>query len=281
MANLKANLSVILVLASSSLLVAASLYAGGPPSGVTGGPGDDVGACTRCHFSNGLNSGDGSVDITGPTSYTPDATLEMTIRAARPGAARFGFEIVAKDASDANVGTWEITPGTQHADNGFTPTYLTHAADAPFAADEFEWTVRWIPPTGGAGDVTFYAAANTANGDGFSFGDFIYTTSKPVAMAGGTANETLELPEALVLNPVYPNPARTSVTFSYDMNRAADVQIKLFDTSGKMAAIHSVQSQTSGSHLSTLDVAHLSPGVYAFRLEAAGSVKTGTVSIVR
>jgi len=280
MANLKANLSVILVLAASSLLVAASLFSGGPPSGVTGGPGDFGGACTQCHFSNILNSGDGSAEITGPTSYSPDSPLELTIRTARPGATRFGFEIVAKDATDANVGTWEITSGTQFADNGLALAYLAHDF-APFAADEFEWTIRWIPPVGGAGDVTFYAATNTANGDQGQFFDFIYTTSKAVAMAGGTANETHVVPETLELNPVYPNPARTSVTFSYELALSADVQLELFDSSGKIVASESFRAQTIGNHLSTLNVHHLLPGVYAYRLSAAGQSKTGMVSIVR
>jgi hypothetical protein len=153
---------------------------GGPPDGRTGGPGE--GNCTQCHSSFTLNSGDGSLSITVPESYSPDDTLDITVSLSDPGQARWGFEITALDSNDQLAGELIVTEPTrtQKSSSGGRE-YIKHQsvgtdAGTPDAAPG--WALRWVASGGVEGTVTFYAAGNAADNSSTNSGDYIYTASE-------------------------------------------------------------------------------------------------------
>lgn len=270
------------LLVCASTLVGASLFnSAGAPSRRTGAPGDLTCADSGCHVGNAVNTGSGSVSILGAGEYVVGMPLDLIVHAQREGAGAFGFSITVRDASNNMVGAWEIVSGsgTQISPGEFDPTHVTHDQAAP-VSDEFQWNLRWIPPASDAGPVTFYAAANTANGTGTQFGDFIYTTSHSATFAGTTDSETLGLPARIRIDSIFPNPARESVTFDFDIVQSGIVQLHLFDMDGRLVSTLS-RTLAAGKNRVSIATQNLASGVYAYRLISSGHSESGTLSVSR
>ncbi|MEP6786867.1 MAG: choice-of-anchor V domain-containing protein [Acidobacteriota bacterium] len=160
--------------------------ASGPSPSHTGAPAEDN--CTACHTSYPVDSGDGSVSITGvPINYTPGQQVPITVKTAQSDATIYGFQLTAINASGQTVGTFTLpsqNPSTmQLVDNiigGQIRVYVEHTVDGLFTNNVFgsnSWTFTWTAPNPSAGTVFFYAAGNAANSDGTPTGDYIYTTT--------------------------------------------------------------------------------------------------------
>jgi uncharacterized protein (TIGR03437 family) len=168
-------------------------YQSGPPTELTGAPGESDCASSGCHTGAGVNTGVGVISITGlPTLYRPDQEIAVTVTLSQPNRARFGFELTAIDNLGRKAGELLVTDTmrTQKA-TGFVGSnqreYIVHTFDGtiPNGANQGSWTVRWKAPSQSVGRVTFYAAGNAANGNSAQTGDFIYTTS--ASMEAGAA----------------------------------------------------------------------------------------------
>jgi len=156
-------------------LLAAPLFARStdPPNGKTGAPGE--GTCHDCHSSFDLNSGPGTVSISGPLSFTASETYDITVNIEQTGQSRWGFQFTPQD-----MGTCTITePDSMQMELEFGKIYVEHIPDGTYAGDpgpvswSFEWTAPETPPD----SVIFYAAGNAANNNGSTSGDYIYTTT--------------------------------------------------------------------------------------------------------
>jgi Secretion system C-terminal sorting domain len=261
-------------------IFAASPFSGGAPSSRTGAPGD-AGTCSAvgCHDSFGLNSGSGSVTIAGPDQYVPGQPLDLTVRVADGSASRFGFQISVRDASNNHVGTWVLTDTNSEFASTDT-NYVTHD-QAPFVTEENTWTLRWTPPAVLTADVTFYAAGNAANGNGNSLGDNIYTTTKVVTRGTATGTDIDDLPTQFEVTDVFPNPFVERATISYTLPESNSVRMLLYDVSGRRVRDTSFGVKPAGKHRFTLDAGSLTGGVYFYRLESGGNVRTGSVFLVR
>ena len=189
-------------------------HSAGPPPRVTAAPGDDKAACTQCH-SGPLNPAGGRVEIllANGASYIPGTKQRIQVKVTDPAQKRWGFEFTARlnsDLANGQAGTLTSVDGTTQAfcDSG-DPTPCRASAPVQFISHslagtrlgtpngvtfEFDWTA----PQDGSGPVTFYVAANAANGNNQPTGDHIYTSSvqlassavaaKPSVNAGGVLN---------------------------------------------------------------------------------------------
>ncbi len=181
----------------------------GPPGRYTGAPGDNPLACTQCHTSFPLNSGQGSVKIVYPggTKYQPGATYRMRVELRDPNQQRWGFQFTARLASNPAV----QSAGTLQNVNSFTRMACFNGAETPcsdtsliqFIEHSLEGTrlgttggvdfeFDWTAPAKGSGAVTFYVAGNAANGNGNNQGDYIYTSS--LAIDEGPSTPALAVP---------------------------------------------------------------------------------------
>lgn len=89
------------------------------------------------------------------------------------------------------------------------------------------------------------------------------------------------LPEAIVLNPPYPNPFATSTTLAFGLPAAAHVTIELFDVLGRRAAVVEDGVRSGGMHELRLDGSKLANGVYFCRLRAGQAVRTARIVVAR
>ena len=169
------------------MLCAAPVALMGSATGVvparTGGFGEMT--CHQCHSDNPLNEPAGGITLAGiPASYTPGERYLITVAVARPQLVKAGFQMSARfgagDNAGRNAGAFQPADEMTEAipDDGGRITYIQHtnAGTDVRTPGGGRWTFAWIAPAGG-GSVVFHAAANAANGDGLSRGDFIYTTT--------------------------------------------------------------------------------------------------------
>ncbi|MGD8717685.1 MAG: T9SS type A sorting domain-containing protein [Candidatus Zixiibacteriota bacterium] len=100
------------------------------------------------------------------------------------------------------------------------------------------------------------------------------------AEALGTASgATLGAARPFALRAAYPNPTTGAVTFSFALAGATDAELAVFDLAGRRVATPLCGPLAAGDHdVSTaLDLA---PGVYLYRLEAAGFSATRRLAVV-
>ena len=183
-------LAVIVALAASLAFeptverTAASAY--GPSASFTGAPSEAN--CTACHGSFPVNSGTGSVTISGiPANYLPGQVIPVTVRVAQADATIYGFQLTAIDREGAQVGTVALpapTPAQMQTIvglvNGKTRNYVEHTVDGitPTVFGSKSWTFNWTAPASRKGKISFYAAGNAADSNGGPSGDYIYTTAE-------------------------------------------------------------------------------------------------------
>jgi hypothetical protein len=166
--------------------VSASAF--GPASSHTGAPGEAN--CTACHNSFPVNSGSGSIYVSGlPEKYTPGQQISVTVTTRQTQAIIYGFQLVALDSTGHDAGTITLPSETPQRTqtvtglvNGIVRTYLEHTIDGivPAQFDFNTWTFTWTAPAADVGPVTFYAAGNAADSNGNTDGDYIYTTARTI-----------------------------------------------------------------------------------------------------
>lgn len=172
--------------------------ASGPTPGHTNAPLE--GNCTACHTSFPLDSGPGSVTITGlPHDYLPGLPYQVTVTTSHEEAVIYGFQLTAIDRLGRAAGTFTVPqtmpPKTQVQEGvvapGNTRFYVMHTIDGLFTNGVFgsnSWTFTWTAPATRVGKVDFYAAGNGANSDGDTGGDYIYSRKASTLAGSATAN---------------------------------------------------------------------------------------------
>jgi len=167
----------------------AGAFSTGPPTGRTGAPA--LGTfpaeltCQGCHSSFGLDSGPGSLTITGlPATYTANQEVAVTVTLTQPDRMRYGFEATALDDLGRRAGDLIVTDAarTRTVDGTGAYTgrqYIEHilAGVTPNGTNQNSWTFTWKAPAQSVGRVTFYVAGNAANGNNANSLDYIYITN--------------------------------------------------------------------------------------------------------
>lgn len=170
-----------LAFAGLSTAVALPPYAEGPPLAHTGGFGEPT--CHVCHFDQPLNAPGGTLTLEGaPATYEPGETYRLTIRTARPGLKRGGFQAAVRFAGGERAGrpagTLRALDGrvrvVRAAGSGVEYAQHTEAGTRGAAPDTARWTLEWTAPGDPLAPVVFHVAANASNDDASEFGDFIY-----------------------------------------------------------------------------------------------------------
>ncbi len=83
------------------------------------------------------------------------------------------------------------------------------------------------------------------------------------------------------LRPASPNPAREATTLAFDLPRAAEVSLRLYDVGGREAAVIARGRHAAGRHQVPVDTGRLRAGVYHVVLRAGDEVATGKLLVRR
>lgn len=203
----------------------------GSPTGRTGAPGESTCATSGCHNST-LNSGSATINLgidDGVTAYVPSQTHKVSISIDSPQAAgRNGFEIVALDAQDMNVGSWILSGDDKRTRSSNGKDYVTHTNNG---SGQSSWEIDWKAPDSDAGAVTFYLAVNDANNNGGRTGDDIYTTSLEVSVETVSSVNNIN---SLKDISVYPNPIRSQINLKVNLTEPTKLSARLVNSLGQL-----------------------------------------------
>ncbi|MCF6342843.1 MAG: T9SS type A sorting domain-containing protein [Bacteroidales bacterium] len=251
---------VLTVIAIPAFLVFYS-FSSGSPGGKTGSTGDAAN-CTDCHAGTPQNIGDWISSNIPEEGYTPGDGYTITAHGIHSGVVKFGFELTAENEIGVKKGEFFITDAarTQITSTGESVTH-TQEGTTP-DGDEASWSMKWIAPDAGTGQVRFYAAFNAANGNGNNSGDVIY-----LSMLSVDENLVSDVAENSLKNQIniYPNPA----TEVLNLNLPKGAELNLVNILGEV-----LLSRKNVRAKETLDVSRFENGIYFIQVNHDGERHT-------
>jgi hypothetical protein len=257
-------------------------FSGGPPDEKTGAPGE--GTCIDCHSSFPINSGDGELVINAPATFHAGETYQITVELSDPGQSRWGFEF-----TPLNQGSVTITdPANTQLSNSGNNAYVKQTSAGTFNGTPngpVNWTFDWTAPADPPSQVTFYAAANAANANGNTSGDYIYATSVTLDIATAIDEQVSVLPASFALKS-YPNPFNARVNIAYSIPENESVDISIYDIRGNLVTRLVEADKSAGSHVVTWDGRNsfdneVASGIYFVRLSAVTGEAVNRLVLVR
>ncbi len=258
------NKSFTLFLLLSSMVLWLGNETGAFPEN-TGAPGDLTCGRAPCHnIPNNIGTSIVSITVDSlGTQYFADSTHKIKVQITDPLTMKNGFEILALDEMNQNVGQWILTvPNKTQIKSGISfpqRKYVTHKASGNMQS---EWQISWKAPSVSAGKVTFYAAILSSNNDDTNQNDKVYTTKKEVIFSAQSA--TNDFANRISFQ-VYPNPISESVNLFLATAQNLALKIQIVDISGHIVFNENWQIQ-SGQNAKMLDLKALPKGVFTIQL---------------
>ena len=71
---------------------------------------------------------------------------------------------------------------------------------------------------------------------------------------------------------VYPNPTNNQIIVNFNLTNSEDANLIVYDATGKVVANHNMGNQNAGQHNVTIDLSHLSNGLYLVNLTVGSEV---------
>ncbi len=249
---------------------------GGAPAGTTGGPGEETCGKSGCHATN-PNTGPATINIgldIDETAYVPGKIHSVTIAIDNPqNAARNGFEIVALNAQNNNIGEWILSGEYTQARSANGRNYMTHSEDGSILTT---WKIDWKAPASNVGTITFYAAVNDADDNGGRTGDNIYTTSKRVSAEVTSSVKSIQ---SITDISVFPNPVQQIINLKIGLTEPTNLSGQLVSLNGQIVGQLFNEQLSNGTHYLSLETPpNLAAGLYLLELRnEQGGVKTLSV----
>ncbi len=239
-----------------------------------------------------------------------DITLSLTPSAPPvvipPGGGSFGYTLnvtnTTGEPKTVDVWTYAKRNGRGPTDFLFLQQGLTLS---PGQTRTFNNTQ--VVPNVDAGNFTYYANAGTivntpVAGDGFPFqvngvkherrrlakSEALDAGSWPVysTESDGQQSVATEVPEAITLQPNFPNPFNPTTTIRYSLKEAAQVRLTIYNSLGQQVKTLVDGVQPAGLQSVSWDATNASgqvvaAGVYIYRLAAGGVVQTRKTTLAK
>jgi Secretion system C-terminal sorting domain/HYR domain len=137
-------------------------------AGSTGSPGTTT--CASCHGGAGAGSATLTSDIPAG-GFVPGGTYNVSVTVNETGSSLFGLGVEALTTSNTNAGTLGISDAAStqlkaRAVGGVSRQNIVHQLNGGVSPNSKTFSFRWTAPTVAAGNVTFYYAGMSANGNG-------------------------------------------------------------------------------------------------------------------
>ena len=279
-------LPVMVVLLLSINVGLAQAYSSSPPNGRTNAPGE--GNCTACHSTFPLNSGSGSMSVSGiGGTYEPGQVYDLEIQFDDPAASRWGFELTIIGDDGMALGSVASMDGQTQTSSTATRDYVkqTSAGTLNGTTGAVTWSFRWTAPAAESGDATIYMVGNAANGNFSTSGDRIYAVNTTWSENSLSA---APLPGFAVANlePNFPNPFNPRTTIAYELKETQSVRLSIYSLDGRLVKYLEDGLRSEGRHevhwngLNSRGMA-VPSGTYFYRLQAGSVDQTRSMVLVR
>lgn len=217
----------------------------------------------------GMN-GSGNVDLAALHGATDAPTVDVIAR----GVATLVDDAAYGDFTDyftvpAGAYTLDVTPGSDNA-----------TIVASYSAD--------LSGLGGGAAVVFASGflspANDQNGAAFGLYAALpngTVVALPTAPAPPAAKVDGLLPKEFALNQNYPNPFNPTTMIAFDLPKASEVRLSVYNVLGQEVKTLVDRAMAAGNHAIEFDADELSSGVYFYRLEAEDFRDTRKMLLVK
>ena len=250
-----------------------------------GSPGEVTCNNPGCHNSFTINTGGGMIELTTTMNnweYVPGTTYSFSYKVKRSGNNLFGMGMEALNSSNANAGQFVITqPAKTQLKSAVVGannrTSVVHTLNGGASVDSMVFQFNWNAPATNIGNVTLYFCGVAANGSNTPIGDYVYRSTQVLTPASASG-----LPNLLAGNTVsvYPNPANKHLTVTYQLTGHQAVTARLYDRTGKLAAILLDSALRAGDCRENFSLPQgLPSGLYFLILEAGDQRATHKVII--
>ncbi len=170
-------------------------------------PYNNFASCVKCHDTNLVNTGSGSLDVSGlPTSYVPGQSYTLTVTLEQANQLDWGYEFTVLDAAGNAAGFLSNPDGNSQIRTGGGREFASHKRNGTFEGTRHgpvSWTMDWTAPAAGSGMVVVYASGNAADDSDGTGGDSIHNFALACA-EDGAANDAasaviqMDYPDQLV-----------------------------------------------------------------------------------
>lgn len=210
-----------------------------PPVNRTGAPGHS--SCSQCHTGRG--NGNVALSFSGGGNYEPGQIYAIMVAVTDPSQRRFGFSMVARDSDNdrVDVGDWSAV-GNDTRVHGSQNSHVSQRA-APRSNGSHTFTVNWTAPSDDVGNVTFYVAANAANGNNSrDGGDNVYLSELTVSqLAPPNQPPSLTVPEGTLNVTQEVATAIEGISVTDTDSGDGDVTVMLSVENGLLSVLESVE----------------------------------------
>ena len=284
----KVRISLILFTATSFYIVI-SAYSGGPASsggydctGAETGLGNPTG-CTvpgGCHSASATAGIAVTIELDSvgvpTTHYMGGGTYTVKITGTNNTASnlpRYGFQMgcikgSVPQVTPTNEGTWKSPfPSSTHyapplANNYTVGVVEQSALLAPLSGSGGNGTVysktfNWVAPNVGTGTISFWAALNAVNSNSNADGGDLWNTTHLV-VDEWSFDAVASIEQNFMDMNVFPNPASDYATLEYTLKENTNLQVELYDISGKKICNLFSEEQTAGLHQQIINLSNLS-----------------------
>ncbi len=87
--------------------------------------------------------------------------------------------------------------------------------------------------------------------------------------------------DGLSLSPAFPNPAKDEVNINFNLAQAGNVEIALFDVTGKQVENLKLENLQTGSHSAKMDVSSLNAGIYMYSVKANNAQAFSKLTVIK
>lgn len=109
---------------------------------------------------------------------------------------------------------------------------------------------------------------------------FIHISSSVTGLDQSEKND-ISLPLKAVLHPNFPNPFNPATTINYELKTKSEVQLHIYDITGRKIKTLVNQWQTAGVHSITFDAPDLASGIYIYKLKAGSFEQSRKMLLLR
>jgi len=94
-------------------------------------------------------------------------------------------------------------------------------------------------------------------------------------------DDTSSLPKTFSMDQNYPNPFNPTTTIQFALPRESFVKLRVYDVRGKVVAVLVDETRPAGVYEVSFDASSLASGIYFYRIQAQGFVKSRKLVLMK
>ena len=195
-------------------------------------------------------------------------TIAMMYANATPTNTCNVLETIAGASSDATLSDLSVDVGTLQP--AFAPNVFDYTVEVPFGTSQFVVLAIANHPNAMATGGGVFNSFPTTVTITVTAEDGITTQEYTVNIEVSTSTDDLEA--AKIALKTFPNPIKNLTNFSFYLEEAADVNLKIYDLMGREIQTVVDSRLASGDHTLQTSTEHLQSGVYIYRFVSNGVI---------